>query len=215
MSTAAQINANQLNAQLSTGPRTPEGIANCKYNATKHGLSGAQIVIKGENPADYDAARAAFFTQYAPEGVVEEILVDRLAVSSWKLQRAERVEATLTNSLGETAIYDDDEARKKFSAFLRHRNSIARANREALAELRRLQAPRLEARREQEAREAAKQREQQARTAAAARSQAPMKFMREQAGAGDPLPISNIGSVLHSGENATVAAPPAPRTQAA
>ena len=209
MTTAAQITANQLNAELSTGPKTPEGIANCKYNATKHGLSGAQVVVKGENPADYDAARAAFFTQYAPQGAVEEILVDRLAQCSWKLQRAERVEAQLISNLGETAIYDDDEARRKFSAFLRHRNSISRTSRETLAELRRLQKPR----RELEERQAIKQREQQTQAAAAARRtashQAQMKVMRECAPAGDPLAISDIGSVSHSGQNAAVAASPA------
>ena len=208
MSTAAQINANRINAEHSTGPKTAEGIANCKYNATKHGLSGAQIVIKGEDPADYDAARAAFFTQYVPEGIVEEILVERLAQSSWKLQRAERVEARLTAELGETDIYNDDEARRKFSAFLRHRNSIARANREALAELRRLQAPRLEARRQQEARDAEKQRQQKLQAAASARTQAHIKYMPECAAAGDPAAISNIGSVLQSGQNAAAAAPP-------
>ena len=201
MATAAQITANRINAELSTGPKTAEGIANCKYNATKHGLSGAQIVIKGEDPAAYDAARAAYFTQYAPEGVVEEILVERLAQSSWKLQRAERVEARLTAELGETDIYNNDEARRKFSAFLRHRNSIARDNREALAELRRLQAPRIEARRQQEARDAEKQRQQKLQAAASARSQAHIQYMRERAGAGDPMAIRYLGSVLQSGGN--------------
>jgi hypothetical protein len=37
MSTEAQINANRLNAQKSTGPRTPEGKAASSLNALKSG----------------------------------------------------------------------------------------------------------------------------------------------------------------------------------
>ncbi len=41
MATAAQIAANQANAQKSTGPKTPPGKAASSRNATKHGLSGS------------------------------------------------------------------------------------------------------------------------------------------------------------------------------
>ena len=46
MSTAAQINANQLNAQSSTGPRTAEGKSVVAQNATKHGLTATYPVIR-------------------------------------------------------------------------------------------------------------------------------------------------------------------------
>ena len=54
MSTTAQILANRLNSQKSTGPQTAEGKDVVSQNAVKHGLF-AESVIKGENPADYEA----------------------------------------------------------------------------------------------------------------------------------------------------------------
>ena len=51
MATAAQIAANRLNVQKSTGPRTPEGKAASSSNALKHGMDAASIVIPGEDPA--------------------------------------------------------------------------------------------------------------------------------------------------------------------
>jgi len=54
MSTKVQINANQQNAQKSTGPQTDEGKAVVSQNAVKHGLFAAETVITVEDPADYE-----------------------------------------------------------------------------------------------------------------------------------------------------------------
>ena len=43
MATAAQIEANRLNAQKSTGPRTDRGKARAKLNAIKHGMTARTI----------------------------------------------------------------------------------------------------------------------------------------------------------------------------
>jgi hypothetical protein len=140
MATDAQIIANRANALLSTGPVTAEGKENCKHNATKHGLSGAQIVVKGEDPAEYDRSRQDLFESYNPVGGAEEMLVERIAQSWWRLQRAERIEAAIVTALGgDVAIFTDEKASKKYANFTRHRGAIERAWKHAIKELDKLQ----------------------------------------------------------------------------
>jgi len=43
-----QLKANRQNAQLSTGPVTPEGKNKVKWNALKHGLLAKSVVIPTE-----------------------------------------------------------------------------------------------------------------------------------------------------------------------
>jgi len=45
MSTSAQITANQKNAQLSTGPTSPDGKAKSSLNAVKTGLTGRTVLL--------------------------------------------------------------------------------------------------------------------------------------------------------------------------
>jgi len=81
MSTKAQINANQQNAQKSTGPRTVEGKAVVSQNAVKHGLFAAEAVINGENPADYELYHDQMLAELAPVGMVESMLAARFVSS--------------------------------------------------------------------------------------------------------------------------------------
>jgi hypothetical protein len=53
MATEKQFEANRLNAQKSTGPRTPEGRAAVRLNGVTHGLTAETIVLKGESEADF------------------------------------------------------------------------------------------------------------------------------------------------------------------
>jgi len=89
MTTEAQINANQINAQKSTGPRTPEGKAKVAQNALKHGLLARQAVIPGEDDEEFDRYRQQMYAELAPVGLVEERLIERIVGLSWRLQRAE------------------------------------------------------------------------------------------------------------------------------
>ena len=138
MSTAAQILANRVNAQHSTGPVTAAGIENCKHNATKHGLSGKQIVVKGEDFAAYVELHASLIDTYRPANELEAMLVESIAQSYWRLQRAERVEAQLTAELGEVAIFTCPVAAKKYALFMRHRTAIERSWRRSMLQLEKL-----------------------------------------------------------------------------
>ena len=67
MATPAQINANRANALKSTGPRSVEGKSAARFNALKHGIDAASIVIPGEDPAEYEALAAHYLDEYRPK----------------------------------------------------------------------------------------------------------------------------------------------------
>lgn len=54
-----QLQANRSNALKSTGPRTEAGMSIASKNAIKHGLQATEIVIPGEDPAEFDFFRQA------------------------------------------------------------------------------------------------------------------------------------------------------------
>jgi hypothetical protein len=101
MATEAQIGANRSNAQKSTGPRTPEGKAKVAQNALTHGLLAREAVIKGEDPEEFALYRDQMLEELAPAGPVECLLAQRIVGLSWRLQRAERLQGTAFDTLGE------------------------------------------------------------------------------------------------------------------
>ena len=91
-----QLDANRENAKLG-GPKTQEGKDASKYNALKHGLLAKTVVITtGPNPEDpqqFYSILAALQKRLLPQGPLENILVEKMAVSYWRSQRACREEA--------------------------------------------------------------------------------------------------------------------------
>lgn len=142
MSSVAQITANRANAQLSTGPSTPEGFANSRLNATRHGLTGKQVVTKGEDPAEYDALREQIIAEYAPANEREAMLVEDIAQNYWRLQRARRIEAQVIEKLGELQCILDPEAAKAFKNITRYLSAIEKSWRISTSQLDALQEAR-------------------------------------------------------------------------
>jgi hypothetical protein len=95
MSSERQNEANKLNAQRSTGPRTPEGKQRVASNALKHGLTGKQVVLPYENPDEFDEFRSALLKDLDPRGALEEILADKIVADAWRLRRVPGLEAAL------------------------------------------------------------------------------------------------------------------------
>jgi hypothetical protein len=93
-----QLEANRLNAKLG-GPKTQEGKDIAKYNALKHGLLAKTAVITdgpaAEDPQEFDNLFKALQEQFLPQGPLEHILVEKIAVAYWRLRRACRQEAEL------------------------------------------------------------------------------------------------------------------------
>jgi hypothetical protein len=99
MATQAQINANRANALKSTGPRSAEGKSASRFNALKHGIDAASIVIPGEDPADYDALVADYHRDFRPQSPSEAFHVDTMLRADWQKRRLQRVEADLHRTL--------------------------------------------------------------------------------------------------------------------
>jgi hypothetical protein len=91
MTTMKQKAANKRNAQKSTGPKTTQGLDSSKMNALKHGLTADQITLPDELPADFEASHQAWVLALKPADELEEQLVERVAISSWRLRRVYRI----------------------------------------------------------------------------------------------------------------------------
>ena len=93
-----QLAANRRNAKRSTGPRTPKGKARVKWNALKHGLLARSVVVplKGgpENRGQFKALLERLHEELQPVGMLEEMLVEQIAVDYWRRRRALRAEAS-------------------------------------------------------------------------------------------------------------------------
>jgi len=92
MSTESQTNANRKNSQQSTGPRTADGKARSSRNSTVHGLTGKSPILPGEDPADLLELAESYRDSLKPNGQVEEDLVERMAIATYRLRRIVRIE---------------------------------------------------------------------------------------------------------------------------
>ena len=99
MASPAQINANRANAQKSTGPRSAEGKSASRFNALKHGMDAASIIIPGEDPAVYDSLVAQYLHEYRPQSASESFHVDTMIRADWQKRRLETVEADLFRTI--------------------------------------------------------------------------------------------------------------------
>ena len=95
MASDEQIRANRLNAQRSTGPRSENGKQAVRYNALQHGLLAEASLLPGEDTALFRRLAEELQAQFEPAGELEQLLVDRITSSAWRLRRVLQVEAGL------------------------------------------------------------------------------------------------------------------------
>src|SRR5437764_6240932 len=95
MATLKQIEANRRNALLSTGPKTPEGKAAVRLNALRHGLRAHTVVLPGEKSEAFQQLCDDLEAEWQPQTRTEQLYVEQMAVSQWKLRRMEIAEASL------------------------------------------------------------------------------------------------------------------------
>ena len=148
-----RVVTNRTNAQHSTGPKTPEGKAASSQNAARHHLTSKQVVIPGEDPAEYDAHRTSLIADLKPANAVESDLVEELAAGSWRLKRAHRIETAILTEIAAGSPDPDAAIAKSFlerpkelDRLVRYMTSIERAYWRVFKKLEAIQR----ARREQE-----------------------------------------------------------------
>jgi len=93
MTSEKKAQANRQNALKSTGPKTPEGKDAVRLNAMKHGLLCQEVLLPGEDEEALRELSEHLWTELKPVGEMENLLVDRIIASHWRLRRLGRVEA--------------------------------------------------------------------------------------------------------------------------
>ncbi|MGJ5818845.1 hypothetical protein [Paludibaculum fermentans] len=140
MASAAQITANQANAQLSTGPVTVPGKARSAQNARSHGFTARTPHISDGDRQEFEALEARLRRETHPKSCLEEELFYRILTHTWNLRRIETFESTL---LAETDPMDFSETQAAhLNHFARYRRDLERSLYRATTELRKLQTER-------------------------------------------------------------------------
>ncbi len=94
------------------GPTTEEGKEVAAWNATRHGMRSPAPVVPGiENQEDWERHLAGTLESLAPDGHLETVLAERVALLSWRLHRVARYEVESIALYQEKA--EDDLAEKR------------------------------------------------------------------------------------------------------
>jgi hypothetical protein len=140
MASAAQITANQANAQHSTGPVTPEGKARVSQNALRHGLTAKHLVVRDDEREEFLDYQQSLQTELAPQGAIELVTFHELLHAAWNLHRFRRIEVELASANPEDFASSPNTA--ALDRLARYQARAQRAYYRALQELRTLQTNR-------------------------------------------------------------------------
>jgi hypothetical protein len=127
-----QLEANRRNAQSSTGPRTEEGKAQVRFNATRHGFTGQVSIMSSADGEAHEAFCARIVESLQPSGAMELQLAHAVAHDSWRLNRMTAVEDNIL-AVGPVSAHplvegDDhriEDAARQAQVVLEHRHQFA------------------------------------------------------------------------------------------
>ena len=104
-----RIEAARRNGAMSNGPATAEGKAISAKNALTFGLTANDVLITGENAAEYDALMDAACHEFSPANAREFDLVGEIVANRWRMRRVIQMEqAVITAEIRK--IQDDKDA---------------------------------------------------------------------------------------------------------
>jgi hypothetical protein len=98
MTSQQQADANRVNSQKSTGPKTAAGKAISSTNALKHGMHSRTLILSHEDADAYTGLCNGIIQQFAPRNQHEQFLCKRMASARWRLERLEFMETGLLDA---------------------------------------------------------------------------------------------------------------------
>jgi hypothetical protein len=98
------------------GPATQEGKEVVRWNATRHGIRSPAPIVPGvEKKVEWEEHRDGVLESLAPEGHLEFVLAERVALLSWRLHRVTRFE-TESIALYQEKIEEDLARERRFGS---------------------------------------------------------------------------------------------------
>ena len=132
-----QQQANQQNAQKSTGPTTPEGKNAVRFNALTYGLRTRETILACENAKEYFDLWDELDADWQPQTRTERCYLETMVTSQWLLKR-------IADS--ETRIYETiaigDQQFRMLGYVAKQRAQLERSFRTAIADMRQSQQER-------------------------------------------------------------------------
>ncbi len=138
------------------GVKTEAGKAISKMNALKHGLLSREVLLEGDDENQFLSLQTKLNNELNPIGMFEELLVDRIVGSFWRLKRALNVEKNTMDWYaleGDKFVFTEETKEQTFRKqvkntlsnesienILRYETTIERSIFRALHELERIQA---------------------------------------------------------------------------
>jgi hypothetical protein len=153
MSSIKKINANRANAKNSTGPRDPAGKRASSANSTKHGLFAKNTPVREEDRPAFLQFSEQIRADLQPQGPTEEFYVNHFIDQCWRLRWCLKLETDLydwyrvyKNTPGDVGVAFAHDASQLncFARWSRYAPLFERRLAKDLAELRKLQAHRLQ-----------------------------------------------------------------------
>ena len=106
------------------GPATQEGKEVVKWNAVQHGIRSPAPVVPGvEKKADWEEHRDGMLESLQPQGHLELVLTERVALLSWRLHRVIRYE-TESIALFQERVEDDLARERRFESGPDHPKAV-------------------------------------------------------------------------------------------
>jgi hypothetical protein len=115
------------------GPKTPEGKLAVRFNAATHGILSLQPIVNAyERAQDWESHREAIVGALSPEGGMEQLLAERVASCSWRLNRVLLYESERIAEAQEGVV---EHVRQKRKRHLEHERMFAEEGEGVLTDL--------------------------------------------------------------------------------